>query len=308
MSWPMPENFARPSFHGIEALLVADAEAHRPSVESRVAYQWRFEGDLIGHRTAARRNQITLDWMEAEIRRAGPERAVVLDVGCAYGNLLLMLNARLGKPPSCRMEGVDLYPPSIAYGNAFAAHVPGYTNCHYQVCDITRGLPFGNETFNVVNLGDVIEHIEDPAAALQEICRVMRPDGALIVSTPIKDSLFKRLARVGNRFTGGRLYRRYYSGKATDLDDQGEPVMKPSAGNDHVSEMPYAKLIATIRNARLHIERERVMPILSGSSWFDSHPFLLTGLLGLEAIHDVLQFRSWGHSTMLLLRKTGSTK
>jgi SAM-dependent methyltransferase len=300
----MSDSLRSPSASELESLLVADAQAHRPSVESRVAYQWRHEGDVIGHRSGARRNQITLDWMEQELRRAGLDRAAALDVGCAYGNMMLMLNARLDKPATCRIEGVDLHPPGVAYGNAFASCVPGYGNCRYQVCDLTKGLPFEDASFDVVNLGDVLEHIDDPAAALREIGRVMRPDAALILSTPVKDSLFKRLSRIANRLTGGRLYRNYYRGKDTELNDHGEPVMKPSIGNDHVSEMPYRQLVATIGSAGLCVEKERVMPILSGSKWFDRHPFLLSYLLWLEALHDLLRFRSWGHSTMLLLRKS----
>jgi SAM-dependent methyltransferase len=301
----MSDSLCSPSASELESLLVADAQAHRPSVESRVAYQWRHEGDLIGHRSGARKNQITLDWMEREMRRIGLGSAAALDVGCAYGNMMLMLNARLGKPSTCRIEGVDLHPPGVAYGNAFAASVPGYGNCRYQVCDLTKGLPFDDASFDVVNLGDVLEHIDDPGAALREICRVMRADGALILSTPVKDSLFKRLARLGNKLTGGRLYRKYYKGKDTELNEEGEPVMKPSIGNDHVSEMPYKQLMRVVRGAGLRVDAERVMPILSGSKWFDRHPFLLSYLLWLEAVHDLIGFRSWGHSTMLLLRKSG---
>jgi SAM-dependent methyltransferase len=304
----MSDALSRPSTAESEILLVADSQAHRPSLESRVAYQWRFEGDLIGHRTAARRNQITLDWMEAEVRRAGLGQAAALDVGCAYGNMLLMLNARLGKPATCRIEGVDLHPPGVMYGNAFAGSVPGYGNCRFQVCDLTKGLPFDDASFDVVNMGDVLEHMDDPAAALREIRRVMRADAALILSTPVMDSLFKRLARLANCLSGGRLYQNYYKGKDTELNEHGEPVMKPSIGNDHVSEMPYNQLIATIHSAELRVEKERAMPILSGSKWFDRHPFLMTYLLWLEALHDVMQFRSWGHSTMLVLRKAGGAR
>jgi SAM-dependent methyltransferase len=290
-----------PTAKELEMLLQADTQAHRPSVESRVAYQWKHEGDLIGHRSGSRKNQLTLDWLEAEAKRAGPN-AAVLDVGCAYGNMLTMLNARMNKPASVRLEGIDLHEPGMAYANAFARLVPGYQNCRYQVADLTKGLPFADGSFDAINLGDVLEHIDDPPAALRELRRLLRPGGGLLISTPIEDSLFKRLARLANKLSGGRVYKKYYKGKDTELDEKGQPKMNPSVGNDHVSEMPYKKLIAMLKDAGFVVEKEKSMTVLSGSKWFDRHPFMLCGLLFIEAVHDVLQFRSWGHSAMLLLR------
>jgi hypothetical protein len=42
---------------------------------------------------------------------------------------------------------------------------------------------------------------------------------------------------------------------------------------------------------------------MSGSAWFDEHPALLAGLLGLEALHMRLGFPSWAHGVCILLAK-----
>jgi ubiquinone/menaquinone biosynthesis C-methylase UbiE len=281
-------------------LLQRAANPHRPSLESRVAYQYELEGDTLGSMNGAKKNRITLDWLADEVQ--GKAAAAVLDVGCAYGNMLLMLNARLGKPADLRLVGVDLYPESMEYAKAFAQHVEGFENCEYQVADLSARLPFADHSFDAVNLGDVLEHMDHPDVALAELVRVSKPGGAILISTPLKNSLFKRVARFGNWLSGGRLYRSYYKGKSTDLDEHGQPVMVTKAGNDHVSEMTLKELYALLASQSLVVERKEMMPIMSGSRWFDRHLFMLSMLIFLEAVHSVLRLSSWAHSVCLLVR------
>ena len=42
---------------------------------------------------------------------------------------------------------------------------------------------------------------------------------------------------------------------------------------------------------------------MSGSRWFDKHPFLLSGLVFVEAMHRVLQRPSWAHAVVLRLER-----
>jgi len=66
----------------------------------------------------------------------------------------------------------------------------------YIQCDVDKDpLPFPDETFNVVLLMDVLEHLYDPSFALKEIARVIRTDGYLCLRTPNCASL-KNRARV----------------------------------------------------------------------------------------------------------------
>ena len=45
---------------------------------------------------------------------------------------------------------------------------------HYVVADFMRAMPFSDQEFDVVVAGEVIEHMEDPAAFARELCRVGR--------------------------------------------------------------------------------------------------------------------------------------
>lgn len=284
-----------------ELLLERGENPCRPALENRVAFQWEQEGDTLGYANGGKKNRITLDWLAESVRgRSGP--SAVLDVGCAYGNMMLMLNAKLGCSQNVQLIGVDLHPEGMRYAATFAKYVPGYANCRFQVADLTQRLPFADGQFDAVNLGDVLEHMEDTGAAVDELVRVTKPGGALLISTPLRDSLFKRLAAFANRMTKGSLNAAYYHGKDTKLDEAGRPMMNNPVGHDHISEMTLSELRTLLTGRRLTVERVEMMSVMSGSKWFDRHPFLLSILFLLEAVHTKLQFSSWAHSACLLVR------
>jgi len=96
----------------------------------------------------------------------------VLDVGCMTGYLahFLQLNGNI-------VSGVDLL--------ASAINIANQNNINAQVCDIdNQPLPFGDSIFDVVVFSEVIEHLVDPIFVLNQIYRVLKPGGMLIVSTP----------------------------------------------------------------------------------------------------------------------------
>lgn len=82
-----------------------------------------------------------------------------------------------------------------------AAHARGYTACGVELSpwaarfasedkglDIFTGLlesaGFPNQGFDVVTINHVLEHLENPQATLQEIGRILAPDGLLVIGVP----------------------------------------------------------------------------------------------------------------------------
>jgi 2-polyprenyl-3-methyl-5-hydroxy-6-metoxy-1,4-benzoquinol methylase len=289
----------------VEILLGRQSAPKTPSLENRVAYQWEGQLDNLSYRNSRQRDDCIREWLTSAVKSI-TEDAAILDVGCAYGNLLLMLHAALGKRENVRLIGVDLYQGSIDYARAFASHVEGYQNCRFQLGDLSQGLSFRDGSFDAISLCDVLEHMDRPEAALRELSRIAKPGATIVISTPLRDSLFKKVARWTNLLTGGLIYRAYYKGKDTEVGDDGEPVMITKAGNDHVSEMSHRELLDLARSVGLNVEEVRIMSVMSGSRWFDQHPIVLSALFFLEAIHDILQFPSWGHSVLLRLSKPAS--
>jgi len=56
------------------------------------------------------------------------------------------------------------------------------------VCDV-NALPFKPKAFTVVNLTDILEHLDNPQNALLEINRQLQPGGKLVLSVPNSQSL-----------------------------------------------------------------------------------------------------------------------
>lgn len=99
----------------------------------------------------------------------------VLDVGCGDGYLM-----SLASPLSGSVIGIDSEFTAVALARP---KLEPFTNCALLQASC-YSLPFANGYFNAVLLADVIEHLEDPERCLQEISRVLTPNGTLLITTP----------------------------------------------------------------------------------------------------------------------------
>jgi len=104
----------------------------------------------------------------------------LLDVGCATGFFLAL----------ARENGWQVLGTEVSqFGARYGAEKLGL--------DVRLGtlkeLHFDSGAFNVVTMWDVIEHVTDPLAELQEIQRILRDGGLLSIITPDAGSLVARL-------------------------------------------------------------------------------------------------------------------
>ena len=114
------------------------------------------------------------------VRRVRPGGGQILDLGCATGLFLHEL-CRGGRWQGI---GVDINEGALAVARRQAIGV---------LCGEADRLGLSSAFFDVVTMWDVIEHVPDPVGALAEVCRILRPGGVLLLSTPNSESWQARL-------------------------------------------------------------------------------------------------------------------
>jgi SAM-dependent methyltransferase len=99
----------------------------------------------------------------------------VLDVGCGPGTITADL-ARLVAPG--QVVGLDAAVDVVDVAREAAAGQSGLENLRFETGDLFA-LDYPDATFDVVHAHQVLQHLDDPVAALVELRRVLRPDGVL---------------------------------------------------------------------------------------------------------------------------------
>jgi len=98
----------------------------------------------------------------------------VLDVACGPGRNLPLLLDEVG--PGGRVVGVDIAPAMLAKARSRAP------DAELVEVDVSEGLPFGDAAFDAVISSFGLSCIPQISPALDEILRVLRPDGVLAVA------------------------------------------------------------------------------------------------------------------------------
>jgi 2-polyprenyl-3-methyl-5-hydroxy-6-metoxy-1,4-benzoquinol methylase len=140
--------------------------------------------DYAGHRVDLRESRI-----RKLLRLLEPDRpGRLLDVGCAGGELAALLAAR-----GWTAHGAEAEPALVEAARARGVDA--------RTVDLDRApLPWPAGAFDAVVAAEVIEHVVDTDRLLAEIARVLRPGGALVITTPNLASLENRLRLLFGRY------------------------------------------------------------------------------------------------------------
>jgi SAM-dependent methyltransferase len=111
------------------------------------------------------------------------EKPKALDIGCAYGYFLGFLDNF-----DFETFGIDVSTYAIAQSARF-------TTAKTLACDPQAGLPFKENTFDLVTMFSLLAHLEMPVRTFNEIHRVLKPSGILILVTANTISLERFLLR-----------------------------------------------------------------------------------------------------------------
>ncbi|KAL4932421.1 class I SAM-dependent methyltransferase [Aspergillus undulatus] len=105
----------------------------------------------------------------------------ILDIGCGPGSITVDFASLV---PNGHVIGIEYVSSPLDEARSLAK-ARGVTNVEFRVGDI-HALEFDNETFDVVHVHQVLQHIADPVRALSEMRRVTKKGG--VVSARESDS------------------------------------------------------------------------------------------------------------------------
>lgn len=184
--------------------------------QTSLSQRTQYQKPGVGRRYWDLRDAAILSWVSG---------TPTLDLGCGEGITLEKLVAS-GADPS-RVFGIDLDPTNA-------------TICRQNALPFVRAdlgaLPIRSGSIGCVLWIEVIEHLDSPQTALQEIRRVLRPDGRLIVLFP------NDLAMFAARVVACRW-------------------LEAAADPHHVRQWTPRSIRKLLKNECFRIEQERALPI-----------------------------------------------
>ena len=126
-------------------------------------------------------------FMVAEINRRYQEflnlskpaqNAVILDIGSGGGGVSSLIEERNAK----------YFPLDISDNNLKRIKELSTINT-FPVNGDTYHLPFKKDSVNLIMMSEIIEHLANPVKALEEVARILKEDGQLVVSVPYKEQI-----------------------------------------------------------------------------------------------------------------------
>jgi SAM-dependent methyltransferase len=137
--------------------------------------------EVIHEVVEAKRSEISYNVIsDLAARNVSCKKGSLLDIGCGDGSFVARFKRR------CEVIGIDVSQRAVALAKR--------TGIDARRVDIScEVLPFEDQYFDVVYMGDIIEHLLNPDFAITEVFRVTRSKGFLVLSTPNLASWLNRL-------------------------------------------------------------------------------------------------------------------
>ncbi len=149
---------------------------------------------------------------------------VVLDVATGTGLVARALRVQYG----CDVVGLDRSADMLGAALALDGHIP-------LVRGRAESLPFGDESFDHLTFTYLLRYVDDPAAVLRELARVVRPGGRIVAldfgvpPNPILRTMWRAYTSIGLPMIGRAISQQWASVGAflrgsIELFDAAHPV------------------------------------------------------------------------------------
>ncbi len=112
------------------------------------------------------------------------ENKTVLDVGCAYGGQTILIAQQSGM-----LYAIDFEEHKVEYFKKKLSETD-ISNISVDVGD-AQALKFDDEFFDIVTAIEVLDHVESEEKVLNELNRVLKKDGTLVMVVPNKWWIFE---------------------------------------------------------------------------------------------------------------------
>jgi SAM-dependent methyltransferase len=99
-----------------------------------------------------------------------PQGARLLDIGCGYGDFILACKRRGWKVVGAEQEASPIFARRDELG--------------LEVVTVDKLVDLADASFDAITLWHVFEHLSDPMAMLDEIRRLLKPGGRLLIEVP----------------------------------------------------------------------------------------------------------------------------
>jgi ubiquinone/menaquinone biosynthesis C-methylase UbiE len=132
-----------------------------------------------------------------KLENMGFDGGRIIDVGCGFGEMCKVLAEEI---PGCEVVGVDLSKPLLNYARESVFEKSIKNRVKFEIGNVEK-MSFENGSFDVVFNVNMVHWVSDPISMLNEIERILKPEGYLF----IKDLRYSWLRvfenEIGNAFT-----------------------------------------------------------------------------------------------------------
>jgi methionine biosynthesis protein MetW len=174
----------------------------------------------------------------------------LLDIGCGDGSFTILLKEALKAKEAV---GIEIAPEAVA-----ALEKKGIKACQLDIDE--EPFPFGNDYFDMIYCGEIIEHLFDTDHLLEEVYRVLNPEGSAIFTTP-------NLAGWPNRLALLFGYQPFATAVSPEHEGVGKLIMKGDEGQwGHIRVFTTRALKELLKIHQFNIKRLVGCPVTAKTS------------------------------------------